>query len=87
MSDLWTGNNGPFYGGSVNTAWIAGQPTWGGLQDKGWGINVSLLATDSAILGAALDSSIGTVVTPATQCISAETSATLDYPYATLQIL
>ena len=83
--DLWTGNNGPFYGGSVNTAWIAGQPTWGGLQDKGWGINVSLLATDSAILGAALDSSIGTVVTPATQCISAETSATLDYPYTTLQ--
>ena len=85
-SDMWTSNSGPFFGGSVNTAWIAGQPTWGGLSDKGWGVNVSLLATDSAVLGAALNSSIGTVATPATQCISAETSATLDYPYTTLQI-
>ena len=83
--DWWIANETPLFGGSVNPAWIAGQPTWGGLEDKGWGINVSLLGTDSAVLSTALNSSIGTVVTPATLCLSAETSATLDYPYATLQ--
>jgi len=75
--------------GTNNPSWIAGQPTWGGLQDKGWGINVSLLGTDSALLANALDSSVGTVATPATICLSAETLwsdlAQIEYPYETLQ--
>jgi len=71
---------------SVNGFWVGGSPTWGGLEDKGWGINVSLLGTDSALLSAALNDSVGTVATPATICISAETDYTTstDYPYPDL---
>jgi len=71
---------------SVNGFWVGGSPTWGGLEDKGWGINVSLLGTDSALLSTALNDSVGTVATPATICISAETDYTTstDYPYPDL---
>jgi hypothetical protein len=73
-------------GGQTNSFWIAGNPTWGGLSDKGWGINVTLLGTDSTLLAAALNDSVGTIATQATICISAETDYTTstDYPYPDL---
>ena len=75
---------------TANPFWVAGNPTWGGLEDKGWGINVSLLGTDSALLATALNNSVGTVATPATICISAETlwnsPTQIDYPFQTLQL-
>ena len=70
----------------TNPFWVAGSPTWGALIDKGWGINVTLLGTNSTVLADALNSQVGTVATQATICISAETDYTTstDYPYPDL---
>ena len=72
----------------INHGWLAGAPIWGGLQDKGWGIDVSLQAADPATLAAALSSSLGSVTTPATICLSAETDYTIDpdYGFSTEQL-
>ena len=72
---------------TVNNFWVAGQPTWGGLGDKGWGAFTNEIPTiDSAVLSTYLNDFIGTIATPATVCISAETlyTANVDYPYQDL---
>ena len=92
VSTYWTDMQDPTniqvgYRG-INYGWVAGVPTWGGLQDKGWGIDVSLQAADPVALAAALSSSLGSITTPATICLSAATDYTIDpdYGFPTLQL-
>ena len=73
----------------VNNFWVAGQPTWGALEDKGWGAFYSEIPTiNNAVLATYLNDFIGTIATPATICLSAETlyTANVDYPYQTIQL-
>ena len=70
-----------------NPYWLGGQPQWGGLEDKGWGAKVdSMVSISQTTLSNTLNTFIGTVATPATVCISAETlyTANIDYPYQDL---
>ena len=68
-----------------NPYWLGGQPQWGGLEDKGWGAKVdSMVSISQTTLSNTLSNFIGTVATPATQCLSAETLYTAliqDYPF------
>jgi len=82
---------GPIVDWEVNNFWIAGQPTWGGLEDKGWGtLSNEVPNITASDLATYLNDFVGIVSTPATVCISAETlwngSTQVDYPYQTIQI-
>ena len=70
-----------------NPWWVAGQPTWGGLEDKGWGLDVTLISNSNGqIMTDIMISQVGTVVTAPTGVTSAQTLYTLngpnDYPYS-----
>ena len=68
-----------------NPHWVGNQPTWGGLIDKGWEMDVSLTSNvDSQILSTLMVNQIGTIATQATGVTSAQTLYTLnvDYPYS-----
>ena len=55
-----------------NLNWVAGQPTWGALEDKGWGINTDLVGANTDF-ATTLSTSVGVVSVASTICISAET--------------
>ena len=54
---------------------------WGGLDQQGWTYDPSFSATTSTDLQVILNDIVGTIATPLSTCISAETSGTNDFPF------
>ena len=59
---------------------------WGNLASMGWSYSLQFSGITGAFLATQLNTLLGPITTPNTQCLSAETSGTIDYLYPSFAV-